>query len=67
MRVLKVREKEILRMVVKGHKDNQIAAALYLSPHTVRWYLRSAVKKLNAHSRAHAAVIFSQSRWMTEG
>jgi DNA-binding NarL/FixJ family response regulator len=46
------REKEILRLVVRGLTNRQIADALYLAESTVKTHLSSAFSKLDAHSRA---------------
>lgn len=46
------REKEILRLVVRGCTNRQIADALFLAESTVKTHLSSAFAKLDAHSRA---------------
>jgi DNA-binding NarL/FixJ family response regulator len=46
------REKEILRLVVRGWTNRQIADALFLAESTVKTHLSSAFAKLDAHSRA---------------
>ena len=56
------REREILRLVMQGLQSKQIAKALQppLSPHTVDDHLRSAIRKLEASNRAHAAAILAE-------
>ena len=66
MRILSEREKEILRLVVKGKTNKEIAKALFVEPTTIRQHLTSAFKKLNARNRTHAAALFYKSRWMAE-
>lgn len=52
---LTAREQEVLRLVAAGLSNKQIAARLYLSPHTVKAHLRSILDKLHLHSRTEAA------------
>lgn len=54
---LSPREIEILRMNVAGNSNIEIAAALYLSPNTVKTYVRSIFNKLGVDHRLQAAVI----------
>jgi DNA-binding NarL/FixJ family response regulator len=46
------REKQILRLVVRGWTNRQIADELYLAESTVKTHLSSAFTKLDTHSRA---------------
>jgi DNA-binding NarL/FixJ family response regulator len=46
------REKQILRLVVRGYTNRQIADELFLAESTVKTHLSSAFAKLDAHSRA---------------
>jgi DNA-binding CsgD family transcriptional regulator len=50
------REKEILARLSAGLSDQQIAADLFLSPNTVRWYNRQIYDKLGVSSRTQAIV-----------
>lgn len=49
------REREVLRLLARGLDNRQIAAALYLSAHTVRTHVGNILRKLEVHSRADAA------------
>src|SRR5262245_40713580 len=53
------REQDILRGMVEGFTNGEIAERLVLSAATVRWYVKQLYAKLGAHSRkeavAHAA------------
>jgi len=55
---LTYREREVLRLVVAGQSNTEIAETLTISTHTVRSHLRSLAEKLSACSRtkivAHA-------------
>lgn len=49
------REVDVLRLVAEGYSNQQIARALNLSEHTVRFHLRNILGKLHAQSRTEAA------------
>jgi DNA-binding CsgD family transcriptional regulator len=48
------REAEILAWVARGKTNQEIAALLVVSPHTVRKHLEHAFQKLRVHTRAAA-------------
>ncbi len=48
------RELDVLRLVVNGLRNKEIAAALGISENTVKFHLRNILDKLHAHSRAEA-------------
>jgi WD40 repeat protein/serine/threonine protein kinase len=48
------RELDILRLMVDGMTNEEIAQKLYLSPGTVKWYVKQIYGKLDAHSRRQA-------------
>jgi len=50
------REREILSLVAKGQNNNDIAAALFLSPKTVRNHVHSLYHKLQVEGRSEAIV-----------
>jgi len=52
------REVEVLRLVVRGLSDAQVAHILVISPRTVNAYLRTIYSKLGITSR-HAATLFA--------
>jgi predicted ATPase/DNA-binding CsgD family transcriptional regulator len=52
---LSPRELEILRLVVEGHSNPEIAAILFISPKTVRNHVTSILGKLGVESRTAAA------------
>ena len=53
---LSAREVEVLRHLAAGSTNREIAAALYLSEHTVRAHVRNIFTKTGADNRAAAAV-----------
>jgi NarL family two-component system response regulator LiaR len=54
---LSQRELEVLKLMVEGHSNPQIAAALYLSPNTVKTHVRGIMNKLAVDDRVQAAVV----------
>jgi DNA-binding NarL/FixJ family response regulator len=48
------RELEILEMLARGMATKEIAAKLFLSVATVRWYVQQTIEKLEAHSKIEA-------------
>jgi DNA-binding NarL/FixJ family response regulator len=57
LRVLSVREREILDLLARGLTGEEVAARLFLSPETVRTHIRNAMRKLGADTRAHAVAL----------
>lgn len=48
------REKDVLKLLVKGYRNAEIAAALTLTEQTIKNYLRRIYNKLNVNSRVEA-------------
>jgi two-component system response regulator DesR len=61
---LGARELETLRLVAEGHRVDEIASRLFLSPGTVRNYLTAAVTKLDAKNRVDAIRIARDADWL---
>ncbi len=53
---LSEREDEVLRLIVDGHDNAAIAAALFISPNTVKSHVASIFTKLGVESRLQASV-----------
>jgi len=51
---LREREREVLGLIASGRTNREIAAALYLSPHTVKEHASSLYRKLGVKNRAEA-------------
>jgi len=54
---LSQRELEVLKLMVEGNSNPEIAAALYLSPNTVKTHIRGIMNKLAVDDRVQAAVV----------
>ncbi len=51
------REQEVLKLIVDGYSNTEIAAALYLSPNTIKTHIRGIMNKLAVDDRVQAAVV----------
>jgi two-component system, NarL family, response regulator LiaR len=54
---LSQRELEVLKLMVEGRSNPEIAAELYLSPNTVKTHVRGIMNKLAVDDRVQAAVV----------
>jgi DNA-binding NarL/FixJ family response regulator len=54
---LSSRERDALRLLVKGLDHQQIASELVLSPHTARTHIQHVLEKLEVHSRLEAVTM----------
>ena len=50
------RESEILALITQGKNNTEVATLTYLSPNTVKSYIRSIYRKINAGSRTQAVL-----------
>jgi len=46
------REREVVWLILRGHTNRQIAAALYISTETVKTHIRHVLEKFDAPSKA---------------
>jgi DNA-binding NarL/FixJ family response regulator len=53
-RVLTARERQILRLLADGRRDDGVARELSISVLTVRTHVRNAMAKLESDTRTHA-------------
>ena len=51
---LTARELEVITLLAEGLANKQIAAALGISPHTVKFHVESILRRLSAGNRAEA-------------
>jgi DNA-binding NarL/FixJ family response regulator len=51
---LTAREVEVLTLIAQGNTNRDIAGALYLSPNSIKTYVRTAYRKIGATSRSQA-------------
>lgn len=59
---LSERELEILRHVAQGERNDDIAAALFISPQTVQTHVRNVLGKLEVHSKLEAVALAVRNR-----
>ncbi|MCB0156249.1 MAG: response regulator transcription factor [Anaerolineae bacterium] len=55
---LSEREQEVLAQLAEGKTNQEIAALLYLSENTVKYYLKNIYQKLQVNNRTEAARIY---------
>jgi DNA-binding NarL/FixJ family response regulator len=48
------RETQVLTLIAQGHTNAEIARALYLSPNSIKTYVRTGYRKIGAASRSQA-------------
>jgi DNA-binding NarL/FixJ family response regulator len=58
---LSQRELEVLKLMVEGYSNPEIAAELYLSPNTIKTHVRGIMNKLAVDDRVQAAVVALRS------
>lgn len=54
---LSEREMDVLKLMVEGRSNPEIAAELYLSPNTIKTHVRGIMNKLAVDDRVQAAVV----------
>jgi DNA-binding NarL/FixJ family response regulator len=53
---LSKRELEILKLLIDGRSNTEMATILYLSPNTIKTHIRGILNKLSVDNRIQAAV-----------
>ena len=59
--LLSEREVEVLKLIVEGKSNNEIAEELYLSTNTIKTHVRGIMNKLAVDDRVQAAVVALRS------
>jgi two-component system, NarL family, response regulator LiaR len=54
---LSQRELDVLKLMVEGYSNPEIASQLYLSPNTIKTHVRGIMNKLSVDDRVQAAVV----------
>jgi DNA-binding CsgD family transcriptional regulator len=60
------REREVLALIAQGHTNEQIAAALFMSPKTASVHVSRIITKLGATNRTQASAIARQVGFVTD-
>ncbi|MBD1912717.1 response regulator transcription factor [Leptolyngbya sp. FACHB-16] len=54
---LSSREQEVLKLIMEGATNTEIARRLYVSPNTIKTHVRNILNKLGVEHRLQAAVV----------
>jgi len=57
------REEELLRLIVGGHSNTEIADKMFLGYHTIKGYRKNIMLKLNAHNTAQLIKIAKEKNF----
>ena len=61
------REREVLRHIGRGRSNDEIAASLFISPHTAKTHVKNIMLKLAAHDRAQLVIAAYESELLVPG
>jgi len=64
MTPLSPRESEVLKYIAEGNSNKRIAYALGIGEQTIKNYITSIMRKLNANDRTHAVVLAMRKGWL---
>ncbi|KEP73963.1 LuxR family transcriptional regulator, partial [Microbacterium sp. SUBG005] len=65
--MLTEREREVLRHIARGRSNDEIAASLFISPHTAKTHVKNTMLKLGAHDRAQLVIAAYESGLLIPG
>jgi DNA-binding NarL/FixJ family response regulator len=58
------REQEVLQLIIKGYKYNQVSETLFISIDTVKSHIRHIYEKLQVSGKMEAARKVTEKRWL---
>ena len=61
------RERQVLLLIARGKSNDEIAAELFISPHTAKTHVKRIMMKLHAHDRAQLVIVAYESGLLTPG
>ncbi|MFF7292594.1 response regulator [Microbacterium sp. NPDC008134] len=61
------REREVLIMVGRGRSNQEIAAELFISPHTAKTHVNRIMTKAGAHDRAQLVILAYEGGLLVQG
>lgn len=67
LEALTEREREVLLLIARGHSNDEIAARLFISPHTAKSHVKNTMLKLGAHDRAQLVIAAYESGLLRPG
>jgi len=65
--LLTEREREVLLQVARGLSNQEIADALFISPHTAKTHVNRIMTKVHAHDRAQLVILAYESGMLVPG
>ncbi|WP_295787158.1 response regulator transcription factor [uncultured Microbacterium sp.] len=65
--MLTEREREVLALVARGRSNDDVAASLFISPHTAKTHVKNTMLKLGAHDRAQLVIAAYESGLLVPG
>jgi len=65
--LLTEREREVLEFVARGRSNQDIAAQLFISPHTAKTHVNRIMAKVGAHDRAQLVILAYESGLVSPG
>lgn len=59
------REQEVIKILMEGHSNKEIARRLYISERTVQTHLSNIFHKMKVNSRTEAVLVAMRDGWLT--
>ncbi|MEO0540879.1 MAG: LuxR C-terminal-related transcriptional regulator [Cyanobacteria bacterium P01_A01_bin.105] len=63
---LSERETEVMRRLIEGDRDRDIAAQLYISERTVKFHVKNVLTKLEVKTRVQAVYALTRAGWLSK-